>query len=199
MSNIVPHHFQIAKKDRNLQKKHASFLVWFTGLSGSGKSTLANALEQTLVEKGFHTYILDGDNIRSGLNKNLSFSAEDRTENIRRIAEVAHLMIDAGLIVLSAFVSPYRKDREQVKHIVKEENFIEVFVNTPIEACEKRDVKGLYAKARAGEIKDFTGVSAPYEAPTNPDIEIDTTKTSVEDSVAIIFKAIANKLHLKHE
>ncbi|MCB0457766.1 MAG: adenylyl-sulfate kinase [Flavobacteriaceae bacterium] len=199
MSNIVPHHFQVTKKDRNLQKEHASFLVWFTGLSGSGKSTIANALEHALVLKGYHTYILDGDNIRSGLNKNLSFSPEDRTENIRRIAEVAHLMVDAGLIVLSAFVSPYRKDREQVKQIVGEENFVEVFVNTPLEACEKRDVKGLYAKARAGEIKDFTGVNAPYEAPENADIEIDTSVVSVEESMHIIFKAIANKLHLKHE
>ncbi len=199
MSNIIPHNFQVTQKDRNLQKKHNSFVIWFTGLSGSGKSTIANALEKALLVKGFHTYILDGDNVRKGLNNNLSFSPEDRTENIRRIAEVAHLMIDAGLIVLSAFVSPYRKDRENVKTIVGKENFVEVFVNTPIEECEKRDVKGLYAKARAGEIKDFTGVNAPYEAPENPDIEIDTSIVSLEESVAIIFKAIANKLHLKHE
>lgn len=199
MSNIIPHNFHVSQKERNLQKKHNSFVIWFTGLSGSGKSTIANALEKALLVKGFHTYILDGDNVRKGLNNNLSFSPEDRTENIRRIAEVAHLMIDAGLIVLSAFVSPYRKDRENVMTIVGKENFVEVFVNTPIEECEKRDVKGLYAKARAGEIKDFTGVNAPYEAPENPDIEIDSSTVSVEDSVAIIFKAIANKLHLKHE
>jgi adenylyl-sulfate kinase len=199
MSNIIPHNFQVTKQDRNLQKKHNSLVIWFTGLSGSGKSTIANALEKELLIKGFHTYILDGDNVRSGLNNNLTFSPEDRTENIRRISEVAHLMIDAGLIVLSAFVSPYRKDRENVKTIVGKEHFVEVFVNTPIEECEKRDVKGLYAKARAGEIKDFTGVNAPYEAPENPDIVIDTTAVSVEDSVAIIFKAIANKLHLKYE
>jgi len=199
MSNIIPHNFQVSKKDRNIQKNHNSFVIWFTGLSGSGKSTVANALEKTLLEKGFHTYILDGDNVRNGLNNNLTFSPEDRTENIRRIAQVAKLMVDAGLIVLSAFVSPYRRDRENVKNIVGKENFVEVFVNTPIQECEKRDVKGLYAKARAGEIKDFTGVNAPYEAPQNPDVEIDTSKSSIEDSVSIIFKAIANKLHLKYE
>ncbi|MBW2937447.1 adenylyl-sulfate kinase [Aureisphaera sp. CAU 1614] len=199
MSNIIPHNFQVTKKERNLQKKHNSLLIWFTGLSGSGKSTVANALEKALLEKGLHTYILDGDNVRNGLNNNLTFSPQDRTENIRRIAEVAQLMVDAGLVVLSAFVSPYQKDRENVKSIVGKENFVEIFVNTPIEECEKRDVKGLYAKARAGEIKDFTGVNAPYETPQNPDVEIDTSTVSVEDSVAIIFKAIANKLHLKHE
>jgi len=199
MSNIIPHHFHVRKEDRNLQKKHNSLVVWFTGLSGSGKSTLANALEKKMMEKGIHTYILDGDNVRKGLNSNLSFSPEDRTENIRRIAEVAHLMVDAGLVVLSAFVSPYRKDRESVKSIVGEDHFVEVFVNTPLEACEKRDVKGLYAKARAGEIKDFTGINAPYEAPLSPTVAIDTTVTSVEDSVEIIFKAIANKLLLPHE
>jgi adenylyl-sulfate kinase len=199
MSNIIPHNFQVTKKERNLQKKHNSLLIWFTGLSGSGKSTIANTLEKALLEKGFHAYILDGDNVRKGLNNNLTFTPEDRTENIRRIAEVANLMLDAGLVVLSAFVSPYRKDRENVKNIVGKENFVEIFVNAPIEECEKRDVKGLYAKARAGEINDFTGVNAPYETPQNPDIEIDTSMVSVEDSVAIIFKAIANKLHLKHE
>lgn len=199
MSNIIPHNFQITKEDRNLQKKHKSFLIWFTGLSGSGKSTIANALEKKLFNNGIHTYILDGDNLRSGLNNNLTFSPGDRTENIRRIAEVSNLMVDAGLVVLSAFVSPYSKDREKVRATVGTNNYFEVFVNTPIEECEKRDVKGLYAKARKGQIKDFTGINAPYETPKNPDIEIDTTKVSVEDSVEIIFKAIANKLHLKHE
>ena len=199
MSNIVPHHFQVTMKDRNLQKEHNSLVIWFTGLSGSGKSTVANALEKELVEKGCHTYILDGDNVRSGLNKNLTFSPEDRTENIRRIAEVANLMKDAGLVVLSAFVSPNRKDRANVKEIVGAENFVEVFVDTPIEECEKRDVKGLYAKARAGEINDFTGVNAPYEAPINPNVVVDTSKLSIKESVAIIFKAIVNKLHLKYE
>lgn len=199
MSNIIPHNFQLGKKDRNLQKGHQSLVIWFTGLSGSGKSTIANALEAKLFNEGVHTYILDGDNVRKGLNNNLSFSPEDRTENIRRIGEVAQLMNDAGLVVLSAFVSPYRVDRENIKKIVGSLNFVEVFVNTPLEECERRDVKGLYAKARAGEIKDFTGINAPYEAPLNPEVEIDTTQTSVEDSVEIIFKKIAHKLHLKHE
>ena len=191
--------FSINKSDRNKLNGHKGKVLWFTGLSGSGKSTVANFLEQILHKKGIKTYILDGDNVRNGLNNNLTFSPEDRTENIRRIAQVAKLMVDAGLIVLSAFVSPYRRDRENVKNIVGKENFVEVFVNTPIQECEKRDVKGLYAKARAGEIKDFTGVNAPYEAPQNPDVEIDTSKSSIEDSVSIIFKAIANKLHLKYE
>ncbi len=199
MTNIIPHNFQLGKNDRNRHKGHHSFVIWFTGLSGSGKSTIANALEAKLYQEGVHTYILDGDNVRKGLNNNLSFSPEDRTENIRRIGEVAQLMVDAGLVVLSAFVSPYRIDRENIKNIVDASNFVEVFVNTPLEECERRDVKGLYAKARAGEIKDFTGINAPYEAPLNPEIEIDTTKTSVEDSVEIIFKNIAHKLHLNHE
>ena len=198
-TNVYWHDGEVSREDRNKLLKQKGATLWFTGLSGSGKSTVAVALEKALMEKGHLCYRLDGDNIRLGINKNLGFSAEDRTENIRRIAEVAQLMVDAGLVVLSAFVSPYRKDRENVKNIVGKENFVEIFVNTPIEECEKRDVKGLYAKARAGEINDFTGVNAPYETPQNPDIEIDTSMVSVEDSVAIIFKAIANKLHLKHE
>ena len=196
MKNIVPHQFSVTKEQRNKLKNHRSFLLWFTGLSGSGKSTIANAVEKALYDKGFHTYVLDGDNIREGLNNNLSFSPGDRTENIRRIAEVSNLMIDAGLIVLAAFVSPYARDRESIKQIVGYKNYIEVFVNTPIEECERRDVKGLYAKARAGEIKNFTGIDAPYEAPVVPDIQIDTEKVSVEESVAIILKAIENKLTL---
>jgi adenylyl-sulfate kinase len=174
--------------------KHSNVVLWFTGLSGSGKSTIANALELFLFEKGFHTYILDGDNIRKGLNSNLTFAPNDRSENIRRIGEVAHLMLDAGVIVLSAFVSPYREDRAKVASIVGAENFIEIFVNTPIEECERRDVKGLYAKARKGEIPNFTGISAPYEAPVNPDIEIHTTNTGVTESVAFIYNKIQSKL-----
>jgi adenylylsulfate kinase len=199
MSNIIPHNFQLGKEERNRHKRHPSFVIWFTGLSGSGKSTIANALEFQLYQKGIHTYILDGDNVRRGLNNNLSFSPEDRTENIRRIGEVANLMVDAGLVVLSAFVSPYREDRENIRKIVGAENFVEVFVNTPIEECERRDVKGLYAKARAGEIKDFTGINAPYELPLHPDIEIDTTRTNVEESVSVILNKIAHKIDSKHE
>ena len=187
---IIQHNFGVTKKERSALKNHGAFLIWFTGLSGSGKSTIANELEKALFAKEIHTYLLDGDNVRKGLNNNLSFSPEDRSENIRRIAEVANLMIDAGLVVLASFVSPYREDRENVKRIVGYNNFIEVFVNTPIEECERRDVKGFYAKARAGEIKNFTGVNAPYEAPMAPDVEIDTTVVSVEEAVALILSVI---------
>ncbi len=192
--NIIPHNFSITQKERSALKNHDAFLIWFTGLSGSGKSTIANALEKKLVSENIHTYLLDGDNVRKGLNSNLSFSPEDRTENIRRIAEVSNLMVDAGLVVLASFVSPYREDRENVKRIVGYENFVEVFVNTPIEECERRDVKGLYEKARAGKIKNFTGINAPYEAPMAPDIEIDTMMVSAEEAVAIILKTIKKKL-----
>ena len=193
MENIIPHNFSITQKERTQLKGHAAFLIWFTGLSGSGKSTIANAVEKALVEKNIHTYLLDGDNVRKGLNNNLSFSPGDRTENIRRIAEVANLMIDAGIVVLASFVSPYSEDRENVQQIVGENNYLEVFVNTSVEECERRDVKGLYAKARAGEIKNFTGVNAPYEAPKHPDIEIDTTNVSVEAAVTLILKKIEQR------
>ena len=195
--NIIPHNYQIDKIDRNKLNGHQSFLIWFTGLSGSGKSTIANALETKLFEKKIRTYSLDGDNIRKGINKNLSFSPEDRTENIRRISEIANLFIDAGLVVLAAFVSPYRKDREDIQKIVGSNNFVEVYVNTSVEECEKRDVKGLYKKARLGEIKDFTGVNAPYEAPESPDIEIKTEQLTVEQSVTMIVDLINKKLKMK--
>jgi len=194
MKNIIKHKYSISKKDRQKVNNQNSFLIWFTGLSGSGKSTIANALESKLYQKGFKTYALDGDNIRKGINNDLTFSPEDRKENIRRIAEVASLMIDAGQIVLAAFVSPYLLDRENIKNIVGKDNFVEVFVNTSIEECEKRDVKGLYKKARAGEIQNFTGINAPYEAPKNPDIEIITDNKTVDDSVNEIFKLIQLKL-----
>ena len=197
--NIIRHNFSVNKKVRSEIKNHSNLVLWFTGLSGSGKSTIANALEVFLVERGLHTYILDGDNVRKGLNSNLSFSPEDRTENIRRIGEVANLMLDAGIIVLSAFVSPYREDRSLVSSIVGDSIFIEIFVNTPLEECERRDVKGLYEKARKGEIDNFTGISAPYEPPLNPTIEIDTTKQTIEESVETIFYAIENKLKLNDE
>ena len=192
--NIIPHNYQISVQDRRKQNKHNSFLIWFTGLSGSGKSTIANALEFELHKLGIRTYTLDGDNIRKGLNNDLTFSPEHRTENIRRIAEAAHLMIDAGLVVLAAFVSPYKKDRENIKSIVKDVNFVEVYVNTSIEECERRDVKGLYRKARAGEIKNMTGISAPYEAPEHPDIEIKTEIESINSSVKKLIDFITPKL-----
>ena len=197
--NIFEQEYQVSIEDRRKSNGHNSFLLWFTGLSGSGKSTIANKVEAALFEKGIKTYSLDGDNIRKGLNSDLGFAPEDRTENIRRIAETANLMIDAGLVVLAAFVSPYKKDRENIKKIVKDVNFVEIYVNTSIEECERRDVKGLYKKARAGEIKNMTGISAPYEAPTNPDIEIFTESESVEDAVKKILEVITSKLKLNHE
>lgn len=169
-------------------------LIWFTGLSGSGKSTLAVQLEAALHARGFKTYLLDGDNIRSGLNKDLAFTDEARVENIRRISEVCKLFLDAGVVLLSAFISPFRADREQVKHIVGEENYIEVFVDAPLEVCEQRDVKGLYKKARSGEVKNFTGISSPYERPEDPDILIETDKLSIEASIEVLMKAIVPKL-----
>lgn len=192
--NIVLQDYHISKKDRNRLNNHQSFLLWFTGLSGSGKSTIANAVEDALHKIGKHTYTLDGDNIRHGLNKDLGFSAEERTENIRRIAEVANLMVDAGIIVLAAFVSPYEKDRNDIKNIVGNEHYIEIFVDTPLEVCEERDVKGLYKKAREGVIKDFTGISAPYEAPANPDIVIKTHEMNIPESVEKILDYIGKKL-----
>lgn len=197
--HIIPHNYQVSKKDRITANQHNSFLIWFTGLSGSGKSTIANLVEKALFEKGIHTYTLDGDNIRKGINNDLSFSPEDRTENIRRIAEVSNLMIDAGLVVLAAFVSPYKKDRENIRTIVKDVNFVEIYINTSVEECERRDVKGLYKKARAGEIKNMTGISAPYEAPERPDVEIKTEEESIEDSVKRIIDYITPKLNLKNE
>lgn len=197
--NIIPHTYQVSVEDRRKLNKHNSLLLWFTGLSGSGKSTIANVVEQELYKQGFKTYTLDGDNIRKGINNDLTFSPEDRTENIRRIAETAGLMVDAGLVVLAAFVSPYKKDRDNIKHIVKDVNFVEIFINTSVEECERRDVKGLYKKARAGEIKNMTGISAPYEAPENPDIEIKTENETIEEAVSKIIKYLTPKLKLKHE
>ena len=197
--NIVPHNYQISRKDRRNKNNHNSFLLWFTGLSGSGKSTIANLVENALFQEGVNTYTLDGDNIRKGINNDLSFSPDDRTENIRRIAEVANLMIDAGQVVLAAFVSPYKKDRENIRTIVKDVNFVEIYINTSLEECERRDVKGLYKKARQGEIKNMTGVSAPYEAPQNPDIEINTETESIEESVEKIIHFIKPKLNLENE
>jgi adenylylsulfate kinase len=196
--NIVKHNYKTTKSQRETLHGHKSFLIWFTGLSGSGKSTLANLIEVELHKKGLSTYILDGDNIRRGINKNLSFTPEDRTENIRRIAEIANLMIDAGVITLAAFISPYTKDREGVRQIVGPDNFIEIYVNTSLEECERRDVKGLYKKARKGEIKNMTGVSSTYEAPKNPDLVVVTEGQSIEKNLDQILKLLSQKINLKN-
>ncbi|CAM4113016.1 adenylylsulfate kinase [Bacillus manliponensis] len=179
-TNITWHDASVLKEERRQQNKHESFVLWFTGLSASGKSTVANAVARKLFEKKIGNYVLDGDNIRHGLNKDLGFSESDRTENIRRIGEVAKLFVDNGTIVLTAFISPFREDRKQVRDILEVEEFIEVFVKCPIEECEKRDPKGLYKKARSGEIKQFTGVDSPYEEPLNPEVVVETNRYSVE-------------------
>ena len=169
-------------------------LIWFTGLSGSGKSTLAVALEKQLFDQGYKTYLLDGDNIRQGLNKDLTFDEEGRVENIRRIGEVANLMMDAGVIVLSAFISPFNSDRELVRNLVGKENYMEVFVDCPIEICEQRDVKGLYQKAREGQIKNFTGIDSPYETPLHPDLIIKTAEMSLQDSLDLLLEKVLPRI-----
>ena len=192
-TNIVWHSHKITKAQRSALKKQRPCILWFTGLSGSGKSTIANAVEGKLYEMGRHTYLLDGDNIRHGLNKELGFSDEDRVENIRRIGEVSKLFVDSGTIVLSAFISPFRSDREKVRELVEEDEFIEIFVDVPLEVCEARDPKGLYKKARKGEIGDFTGISSPYEAPENPEIRLLAHEKSIEESVEQIIDYLREK------
>ena len=190
VDNIIPHQHSIGTVERIRNKGHQPKLLWFTGLSGSGKSTLANAVEVRMFEEGFHTYILDGDNVRSGLNKDLDFTDAGRTENIRRIAEVSKLFLDAGIVVLTAFISPFKEDRQHAKEIVGPENFIEIFIDTPLHICEQRDVKGLYKKARAGKIPNFTGIDSPFEIPEHPDIHIRTEGSSVEESTNKLFEEI---------
>lgn len=191
---IIPHAHAISKADRNAMHGHRSLVIWFTGLSGSGKSTLASELERKLHAEGVSTYILDGDNVRAGLNSDLDFSEKGRTENIRRIGEVAKLFVDAGNVVLTAFVSPFKADREVVRELVGVNDFIEVFVDCPLEICEARDVKGLYKKARLGEISNFTGINSPFEAPERPDIRIATDKVSIDEGVAKLYAYVAPKV-----
>ena len=194
MEHIKKQDYSINREDRELLNKHKPCLIWFTGLSGSGKSTIANLLEKELYKLHIHTYSLDGDNLRRGLNKDLMFSKEDRIENLRRTAEVGKLFVDAGFVVIAAFISPYNKIREDIKAIIGSNYYIEVFVNTPIAVCEQRDVKGLYKKARAGEIKNFTGISSPFEIPINPTIEIETVNESPEQAVSKILEFLKGKL-----
>ncbi|NRD79227.1 adenylyl-sulfate kinase [Bacillus sp. BRMEA1] len=192
-TNITWHHTSISKHDRRSQNGHGSCTLWFTGLSGSGKSTIANAVSYELFRQGINEYVLDGDNIRHGLNKDLGFSDYDRSENIRRIGEVAKLFVDSGKIVTTAFISPFRSDRDLVRSLFEEGEFIEVFIDCPLEECERRDPKQLYAKARRGEIKDFTGIDSPYEAPENPEITIQSGSVTVEEAVEQVLNYLRDK------
>lgn len=180
-TNVTWHDHHVSKEKRCTQNGHKGAVLWFTGLSGSGKSTIANTVDHKLFEMGKHTFVLDGDNIRMGLNKNLGFSPEDRTENIRRIGEVSKLYNDAGILVMTAFISPYREDRDQVREILGEGEFIEIFVKASLETCEERDPKGLYKKARAGEIKGFTGIDAPYEEPEKAELVLDSDGKGIDE------------------
>jgi len=193
--HIIEHSYKITRLERELGNGHKAACLWFTGLSGSGKSTLANHVEQELFHQGIKTFILDGDNIRNGLNKGLTFTEEDRIENVRRIGEVAKLMCDAGLVVIATFITPFRRERQSLRNLLGE-SFYEIFVDTPLEVCEQRDVKGLYKKARSGEISNFTGISSPFEPPSSPDIYIDTANQSLEHSVNLILASILPKIKL---
>jgi adenylylsulfate kinase len=186
--NLTWHIGEVDREARAAAHGHRGAVLWFTGLSGSGKSTIGHRVERMLIERGAFAYVLDGDNVRHGLNSDLGFAAEDRVENIRRIGEVARLFADAGALVLSAFISPYRKDRDRVRGLMGPGEFIEVFVDTPLEICEARDPKGLYKKARAGEISNFTGLDAPYEAPENPEVHLQTANLSVDEAAAQVIR-----------
>ena len=192
-TNILWHQSSINREDISKLRGHRSAILWFTGLSGSGKSTLANAVNAQLFQKGFSSYVLDGDNVRHGLCNDLGFSSVDREENIRRIGEVAKLFLDAGIIVLTAFVSPFSTDREKVRSLVDDKDFIEIYCAADLNVCEERDTKGLYAKARSGDIKDFTGISSPYEEPDKPELKIDTGSLELEDCVQFVMSELANQ------
>ena len=194
--NIVWHEHHVTKDERSQIKEQKPCILWFTGLSGSGKSTIANAVEAKLLELQKHTYLLDGDNVRMGLNKGLTFSDEDRVENIRRIGEVSKLFVDAGVMVLTAFISPFIADRKQVRDLVKADEFIEVFVDTPLEVCEGRDPKGLYKKARNGELLNFTGISSPYEAPMSAEIVVKNDGIGVDEAAELVVNYLKEKGYL---
>jgi adenylylsulfate kinase len=192
-TNVTWHEHRVSSADRQKLNGHKVAVLWFTGLSAAGKSTVANTVDHKLHARGIHTYILDGDNIRMGLNKNLGFSAEDRTENIRRIGEVAKLFADAGVIALTAFISPFKADRDQVRALFKNGEFHEIYVNASLETCEKRDPKGLYKKARAGEMKNFTGIDSPYEAPENPELVLDANNKGIDELADDVIAYLASK------
>jgi len=192
-SNIIYHNATVTRQKREELNKHRSVVIWFTGLSGSGKSTLAHTLEEHLHKRSFRTFVLDGDNVRHGLSSNLTFSDYDRKENIRRIGEVAKLMMEAGLIVITAFISPFKEDRDSVRRLLHRSDFIEVFCNASLKVCESRDVKGLYKRARSGEIKNYTGIDSPYEAPASPELVVDTGNEVLEESVKKIIKFLEDR------
>ena len=196
-TNIIYHHATVTRERRNKLNKHKSVVLWFTGLSGSGKSTMSHALEERLFNKGCRTFVLDGDNVRHGLNSNLGFSDKDRKENIRRIGEVSKLMMEAGFIIMTAFISPFREDRIAVRNLIPNGDFIEIYCKASLETCESRDVKGLYKRARAGEIENYTGINSPYEVPENADLIIDTEQETIEDSVSIIISFLKKKTIIK--
>jgi adenylylsulfate kinase len=193
VSDIIWHKSHVDMRDRNLMNKHRSGVIWFTGLSASGKSTIAHSVEKELYDRGIRAFVLDGDNVRHGINENLGFSRDDRRENIRRIAEVSKLFVDAGIVVLASFISPYREDRAFVADTIGRERFFEIFVTCPVDVCMNRDPKGLYKKARAGEIKGYTGVDAPYEEPENPDLTLDTEELPVEESTRRVLELLDSR------
>ena len=193
VTEVIWHNASVTRQHRNQQNKHKSAVLWFTGLSGSGKSTLAHAVEEKLHQQGYRTFVLDGDNVRHGLSSNLGFSEADRKENIRRIGETAKLMMEAGIVTITAFISPYKKDRASVRNLMPHGDFIEIYCKTTIEICEKRDVKGLYKKARAGVIKNYTGIISPYEAPEKPEIEIDTEKLTLSESIEKVLENLTKR------
>ena len=192
-SNTFYHNATVTRKRRNQLNKHKSAVIWFTDLSGSGKSTLAHSVEEELYRLGCRTFVLDGDNVRHGLSSNLTFSNDDRKENIRRIGEVANLMMEAGVIAMTAFISPFKEDRNLVRQLLTQGDFIEIYCNASLEVCESRDVKGLYKRARAGEIKNYTGIDSPYEAPDNPELVINTESESLEESIAKVIDFLKSK------
>ena len=192
--NTIYHNATVTRERRNQLNKHKSVVVWFTGLSGSGKSTLSHSVEEKLHNLGCRTFVLDGDNVRHGLSSNLSFNNDDRKENVRRIGEVAKLMMDAGVITMTAFISPFREDRDLVRKLLPQDDFIEIYCKASLETCESRDIKGLYKRARAGEIKNYTGIDSPYEAPNNPELIIDTEHESLEESVSKVIDFLKVKI-----
>jgi len=198
-TDIIWHHATVTRERRNQQNNHKSVVLWFTGFSGSGKSTLAHAIEEQLHQQGCKTFVLDGDNIRHGLSSGLTFSEKDRKENLRRIGEVSKLFVEAGVIVLTAFISPFREDRERVRSLMPHGDFLEVYVDCPIEVCEERDVKGLYRRARAGEVKEFTGISSPYEPPEKPELTVNTEQETLEESVQKILSLLSERSIIKSD